>query len=555
MADFRTQCANLLKARFPLLYIPTWEEDRALAAIRGIAQDPALIKTTRTVYTWKQTTGISAEGKPARPETQQPLQALEFVERCSEPAIFVFQDFHTYFGSNNRPPDAQLVRKLRDVVPALKGSPAPKSIIFLSPSLVLPTDLQKDVTILDFDLPNFAEIKHTLEGMIEANRQGGRITIELEPEDTERLAKAALGLTLQEAENAFARAMVENGRLDAGDLEVILEEKRQTIKKSGILEFVKSDLVMEDVGGLENLKRWLHRRNNSWLDAARRYSLPAPKGVLITGVPGCGKSLVAKAIASSWHLPLLRLDMGKIFSGLVGSSEENMRNAIATAEALAPSILWIDEVEKGFSGTGSSGDGGTSTRIFGTFLTWMQEKTSAVFVVATANNIDALPPEFLRKGRFDEIFFVDLPTREERLQIFRLHATRRFKDPALIDGWKLDDETFGRLAELTEGFIGAELEQVVISALFEGFFEDRAVRWDDLERAVRNTVPLSVTQAEEIHALRDWANVRAVAATPREHRAEYAEAAAPRVEPRAAPSPAPAVEDVAGARGGRTVDF
>ncbi|MCS4527072.1 AAA family ATPase [Clostridium botulinum] len=218
--------------------------------------------------------------------------------------------------------------------------------------------------------------------------------------------------------------MVEDGKLNIDDIEVVLEEKCQVIKKTGILEFMKSDLKMEDVGGLENLKRWISKRNKSWLDSAQKYNLPAPKGVLITGVPGCGKSLTAKAISAMWQLPLLRLDMGKIFSGVVGSSEENMRKAIKTAEAVSPSILWIDEIEKGFGGASSSGDSGTSMRIFGTFLTWMQEKIKPVFVVATANNISNLPSELLRKGRFDEIFFVDLPTKNERKDIFRLHLKK-----------------------------------------------------------------------------------------------------------------------------------
>ncbi|HET7231088.1 MAG TPA: AAA family ATPase [Longimicrobium sp.] len=564
MPEFQTQCANLLKARFPLLYLPTWEEERALASIRAIAQDPALIKTPRTVYVWKQTTGLSADGRPGREETRAPVKALEVVETLDEAALFVFLDFHAFFGGpGGRAADPAVIRKVRDVVPALKNARHPKNVIFVSPTLQIPTELQKDVTILDFDLPTFADIKQVLDAMISANRQSGRIAIELADEDAERLAKAATGLTLQEAENAFARAMVQDGKLDASDLEVVLEEKRQTIKKSGILEFVSADVSMDSVGGLENLKRWLKRRDKSWLDAARRYSLPSPKGVLITGVPGCGKSLLAKAVSASWQLPLLRLDIGKIFHGLIGSSEENMRTAIRTAEAIAPCILWIDEIEKGFSAVGGGNDGGTSTRIFGTFLTWMQEKQAPVFVVATANNIDGLPPELLRKGRFDEIFFVDLPTRAERVQIFKLHMNKRLTDPTLIDGFSLDEATFGQLADATEGYIGAEIEQIVISALFEAYFEDRAVKLDDLLRAARNTVPLSVTQAEEIRAIRDWANVRAVAATPREQREGYAEAPAAAPSIAAPPStdavPAGAAagagEDVASARGGRTVDF
>jgi SpoVK/Ycf46/Vps4 family AAA+-type ATPase len=390
--------------------------------------------------------------------------------------------------------------------------------------------------------------------MIESNRHTGRIKIELNEEEEKRLAKAALGLTLHEAENAFARAMVEDGRLDISDVDVILEEKRQTIRKSGILEFINSDLKIDDVGGLQNLKRWLIKRNKSWLDSAARYNLPAPKGVLITGVPGCGKSLVAKAISAMWQVPLLRLDVGKIFSGIVGSSEENMRRAIQTAEAIAPCVLWIDEVEKGFGGiSGSSGDSGTTTRVFGTFLTWLQEKTKAVFVVATANNISALPPELMRKGRFDEIFFVDLPTHNERSEILKLHLARRLLHPKVTGDFIVDDATLKQMAHSTEGFVGAELEQVVISGLFEAFYEDRSIQMKDFERAISLTVPLSVTQSEEIQRLREWANVRAVAATQNEDRTMYA------VPGQSAKSSDPtaqaATDHFLGSRGGRPIDF
>jgi len=314
--------------------------------------------------------------------------------------------------------------------------------------------------------------------------------------------------------------MVSDGKLDIRDLAVILDEKNQVVKKTGILEFIKSDLSIEDIGGLENLKRWLQKRNNSWLDSARRYNIPSPKGVLITGIPGCGKSLTAKAMSAIWQLPLLKLDMGKIFSGIVGSSEENMRRAIETAEAVAPSILWVDEIEKGLGGvnSGGNGDSGTSTRVFGTFLTWMQEKTAPVFVIATANNISSLPPELLRKGRFDEIFFVDIPTHSERKDIFRLHLAKRLSNPEVAASITVDGALLNRLADRTEGFVGAEIEQAVIAALYEAFFAERALLEQDLLHVIANTVPLSVTQKEQIMALREWANVRAVAATAREDR-------------------------------------
>ena len=539
-ANFQKRLSNLLRARFPYLYLSTWEEDRALSIIHSVAKDQSLIKTPRKVFTWSLTTGMIGDGA-GKDDTKSPLKALERIELYGEPALFVLKDFHIFFGGQGRAPDFQVVRKVRDVGTILKQSDKPKNVIFISPSLVLPNDIQKDITIVDFDLPTSPEIKDLLGEMIASNKKRAKITIELKPDEQERLAKAALGLTLHEAENAFALAMVEDGRLDISDVEVVLEEKRQIIKKSEILEFIKTDLNMDDVGGLENLKRWLKKRNNTWLDSAQRYCLPAPKGVLITGVPGCGKSLVAKAISAMWQLPLLRLDIGRIFSGILGSSEENMRKAIKTAEAIAPSILWIDEIEKGFST--SNGDGGTSCRIFGSFLTWMQEKAKPVFVIATANNIYSLPPELLRKGRFDEIFFVDLPTKKERLAIFRVHINKRLKDPAVIGNLKLTDEVITCLADLTEGFVGAEIEQVVISALFEAYSESRPIQLADFQKSIRNTVPLSVTQAEQIHGIREWANVRAVAATPKAHRSEYIQGAKS------------SEGDISSSRAGRTVDF
>ncbi|MGL5870220.1 AAA family ATPase, partial [Clostridium chrysemydis] len=418
--------------------------------------------------------------------------------------------------------------------------------------LVLPTELQKDITIVDFELPTVEDITEILDGMIEANKDSGRININLDEKEKSILAKAALGLTVQEAENAFARAMVEDGRLDIDDLELIIDEKCQVIKKTGILEFIKADLNINDVGGLENLKRWIIKRNRSWMPEAKKYNLPAPKGVLITGVPGCGKSLTAKAISAMWKLPLLRLDMGKIFSGIVGSSEENMRKAIKTAEAVSPSILWIDEIEKGFSGLNGGGDSGVSSRLLGTFLTWMQEKEKPVFVVATANNINSLPSEMLRKGRFDEIFFVDLPTKKERKEIFKLHLNKKLKNTEVSGGIEVSEDLLDRLSDLTEGFVGAEIEQAVIGALFEAFAEDRNLEIKDLERVIKNTVPLSVTQREQILAIRKWANVRAVAATALEDRNEYKNQDE---DEKINVKDEDNSDEIKKSRGGRTIDF
>jgi SpoVK/Ycf46/Vps4 family AAA+-type ATPase len=342
--------------------------------------------------------------------------------------------------------------------------------------------------------------------------------------------------------------MVDDGHLSAKDVAVVQQEKGQIVRKSGVLEMVTSTVKLDDVGGLGSLKNWLTKRSGSWLDEAALYGLPAPKGVLVTGVPGCGKSLTAKAMASAWSLPLIRMDVGRIFGGLVGESEQNMRNALRTAEAVAPCVLWIDEIEKGFAaGASGTGDSGTSARVFGTFLTWMQEKTSAVFVMATANNISLLPPEFLRKGRFDEIFFIDLPTSTERTAIFRLHIGARLKAGPALGDLPVDDALLDPLTGLTEGFSGAEIEQAVIAACFDAFDGRRALTADDLKRAITHTVPLSVTSAEQIAALRAWADIRAVAASAPEDRAGYdtptSDSAMPSVDPEAVKS-----------RGGRPAD-
>jgi len=541
MADNKivAQLSRLFRARFPYIYITTFEEDRAISLIKRIAASEKIIKVTRDVYVWTQTNGFVFNGQKID-DTKSPDKAIDFIKECNKNAIFIMCDFHVYFGVKGRQVDYNTVRHLRDIIPELKTSKFRKNVIFLASELIIPETMQKEVTILDMPLPTLDEIKAKFDRMVSQNKQ---IDISaLDAEGKEKLCKAALGLTLQEAENAFALAMVNDGKIDGKDLSIILSEKMQVIKKTGILEFINTDIKISDVGGLENLKNWLNKRNNSWSEAAKKYCLPAPKGVLITGVPGCGKSLTAKAMSAVWQLPLLKLDFGRIFSGIVGSSEENMRKAIKTAEAVSPSILWVDEIEKSLSGMNSNGDSGTSSRIFGTFLTWMQEKTAPVFVIATANNISGLPAELLRKGRFDEIFFVDLPTLRERKEIFKLHINKRLKDKDVSSKIEVNDELFEKLASMTEGFVGAEIEQVVISALYEAFFNNRPLEFSDLENTIKNVVPLSVTQKEQILSLRQWANIRAVAATKKDDMAQYST------------STGEEDLDVSSSRGGRALD-
>lgn len=535
---FRETLVELIRARHPVLLVETHEGDRVIAAVEAVASSPEL-RRPRRVVAYTVSKGLHAPGQQGKPTA--PDAALAEATKAQEPTIFVFFDLHHFLGAQGRPAEAMMVRAVQDAATAFRTGEVPHTLVIVSPGLTLPADLEKEVTVLDLPLPTAGEIEGVLDEIIGAN--AASIVVDLSPDDRQRLIQAAQGLTLGEAENAFARAIASDRRLDASDIALVLDEKRQTIRKSGLLEFISSEGSMNDVGGLENLKKWLDKRNGSWLPEAQRWSIPAPKGVLITGIPGCGKSLTATCMATLWGLPLLRLDVGRVFSGLVGSSEQNMRGALRLAEAVSPSILWIDEIEKGFGSSGS-GDSGTSQRVFGTFLTWMQEKKNPVFVIATANKIDALPPEFLRKGRFDEIFFVDLPTKEERVHIWRIQLEKRLTDSSEASGdFAITEDSLGYLAQQTEGFSGAEIAEAVVSACFEAFSERRRLNEKDLSRAITNTVPLSVTQAEQINGIREWASKRAVAATSISAREDYS-------------SSGTAVDtDVNSWRGGRQIDF
>jgi SpoVK/Ycf46/Vps4 family AAA+-type ATPase len=523
------------------LYVQTWEEDRLLQEVLAVAQDERLMRRRRAVFIWNMTAGLRQVHQSPEPDSTDPMRLLAFVESYDEPALFLLCDFHWYFRPGRTQTDQRVIRRIKELGPSLNRGNQPKTVVFVAPTLILPDDLQKDINVIDFGLPNEEAIRRVLRRIIDEN-QGGKVLIDLTVDDEERLVKAALGLTLQEADNAFARAMAEDNRLDRSDIAVVMDEKRQAIKKTEVLEYIDHDQTFEEIGGLEYLKQWLAKRRRAWLDAAQVYGLPFPKGVLITGVPGCGKSLTAKCTSALWELPLLRLDVGRIFAGIVGSSEHNMRTAIKTAEAIAPCILWIDEIEKGFShSAGGNLDSGVSSRVFGTFLTWLQEKRKPVFVIATANNISVLPPEFLRKGRFDEIFFIDLPTRTERVGIFRIHLESRLRDPRVCGDFPLASAAYQHFADLSEGFSGAEIEQAVISALFEAYANDRSVEMLDLQHALAATVPLSKTQAEQVRAIRDWANLRAVAATAHDDPTRWAED--------------DASHQVVPIRGGRTIEF
>ena len=492
----------LIQAQYPLIYLVTSEEERCEQAISAIAK----AKPQGRLFVWTVTQGMVEYGQTranSQQSTLSPQAAIEWAIRQGEPkdrqresndnvSIYIFKDLHPFKD------DATVTRLLRDAIASFKGTQ--KTIILMSPLQQIPIELEKEVVVLDFALPDMAELGQVLKAQLDKAKPQRSITTE----GREKLLKAALGLTKDEAEKVYRKAQVCKGRLTEDEVDIVLSEKKQLIRRNGILEFIEEDETLDAVGGLEELKRWLRQRSNAFTERARQYGLPQPKGMLILGVPGCGKSLIAKTTSRLWGLPLLRLDMGRVYDGsMVGRSEANLRNALKTAESISPAILFIDELDKAFAGGSGSADsdGGTSSRIFGSFLTWMQEKTSPVFVMATANRIERLPGEFLRKGRFDEIFFVDLPTKEERQDIFKIHLSKRRMDISRFD--------LEQLSKVSDGFSGAEIEQGLIAAMYEAFAQDREFTQLDIIAAIKSTLPLSKTMTEQVSALRDWARQRA----------------------------------------------
>jgi len=500
-AEFAQELDTLIRARYPLIYVVSPEETRVQHLVSEIAE-----RRQKKVFEWSCTTGLLPRGasiqlqKNRNTPTRDPIAALDEVIEQVEPAIFVFKDLHPFLARTN----PQVIRKLKEIALQLKNSF--KTIILVSPTLEVPIELEKELTVLNLPLPSSADISALLDRITTDVSRFRNIKIDLDGDGRERLLQAARGLTLGEAENVFARILVRHERLTGNDVPEVLEEKRQLVRKNGLLEYYEAEESFRDIGGLAQLKEWLEKRVLAFTDEARDFGLATPKGILLIGVQGCGKSLCAKAISSLWQVPLLRFDIGRMFGSFVGSSEENIRRAIQVAESVAPAILWIDEIDKAFSNaSGASGDSGTSARVFGTFLTWLSEKSAPVFVVATANDISFLPPELLRKGRLDEIFFVDLPRLAEREEIFAIHLGRR--------GRNAEEFPLQELAAASEGFSGAEIEEGINSALYEAFYDKKALGQEHLFRALRQTVPLSRTMLEPITELRQWATGRARSAS------------------------------------------
>jgi len=489
---------DLIRAAYPLIYVISPEEDRVEGTLREISE-----RRSRKFVTWSITEGFEEDGGGLPKDVRDPIRALENIDRYEDNALFVFRDFHPYLN------DPVIVRRLRDLCRSFAiKSRYKKHMVLLSPVFKAPVELEKDMAVVDFDLPYRKEILEIVQITLDSVPMKDRANISLVSDKglKERVVEAALGLTANEIRSVLSKSLV---RTRDFDIETILSEKKHIIRKSGILEFFESRDQWNDVGGLDILKDWLKKRQKAFSQHAREFGLPIPKGILMIGVPGCGKSLTAKAVSSLWQMPLLRLDVGKVFSSLVGSSEENIRRAIGTAEAVAPSILWLDELEKGFSGMKSSGesDAGTTARVFASFITWLQEKQSQVFVIATANDVTMLPPELLRKGRFDEIFFVDLPEPGERSDIVRIqieklnrHSTVE-RDPGSFD--------IEHISSTMQGFSGSEIEQSIISALYDAFDVDGELTNDGIMKSASEIIPLSYTMKEKIDDMREWAASRA----------------------------------------------
>ncbi|MSP54368.1 MAG: AAA family ATPase [Myxococcales bacterium] len=477
MEELLARIPQLVAARYPLIWVQSAEEDRVERGLAKIAAAQGI-----QLFRWRSSTGLQrglAADSVALPDTLTMAGGVAYIATVTGPAFFLFEDASVWMD------DPTMVRRLRDLEPELEQRK--QAVVFLSHTANVPRELEKDIAILDAPLPDRREIAKLLAVLLD------RQAIAVPPERFDQFITASLGLTEKEIKRAYARMLLEGRRFEEKDVAALLDEKARMLRRSRFLEFIKPDMSMAQVGGLENLKLWLNERTPSFSDRARQYGLPEPKGLFLLGVQGCGKSLSAKAVADLWHLPLLRLDVATLFAG---RAEEGLRDTIAIAESLAPVVLWIDEIEKGFLSEGGGGG-----RVFGSFLTWMQDKQKPVFVVATANDVRALPPELLRKGRFDEIFFVDLPNVHERLQILDIHLRRKNRNP--------DEYDLLAIAEDTERYSGAELEQLVVAALFRGFSAGREMSQGDLVRVARDTIPLAVTMDDRLKELREWARPRA----------------------------------------------
>jgi len=479
---FTDELTLLLKARYPIIYINTIEEDRVEYIIRKY------IKTSlnRSIYSWDFIDGYTNNPNNEGFAKRNPVQALELVERLTAqtPALFLLKDFNRFLT------DISISRKLKNISRILKLQP--KTIIIIGSELNIPKELSDLITILQFQLPVESEINYELKRLIES------LNIQIDPQILESLTRACQGLSLERIRRVLSKIIATYKTIDENSIKLLLNEKKQIISQTEILEYWSVDETISKIGGVDNLKNWLKKRQTSFGIQASNYGLPTPRGLLLVGIQGTGKSLTAKAIANEWQLPLLKLDVGKLFGGIVGESESRLRQMIQVAETISPCILWIDEIDKAFSHNTTTGDSGTSNRVLATFISWLSEKTKPVFVVATANNVDLLPLEIIRKGRFDEIFFLDLPQKQEREQIFKIHI-QEFRP----NRWELFD--YSKLAQLSEAFSGAEIRQSIIEAMYHAFYEKREFTTEDICLSLTQLIPLSQLENTQTLKLKNWA--------------------------------------------------
>jgi SpoVK/Ycf46/Vps4 family AAA+-type ATPase len=497
-------------AGYPLLWVSTYEEYRAMTTF---ARELGASKKQYSYYSWDRAAGLQSyelvkgilkattfkvEDSIVFKEIDDPLSVLRWAEKdLPEDSILFLKDYHHYAKKDI------ISRTIRNLIPSFKAQS--KVLTILSHTVDIPIEIEKEITVVNFKLPDMDQLRITLKKICEDCSSPGRV-VEY-PKDDEEILKASLGMTSAEAENAFALSMIEKKKFDPA---IICREKAAIVKKTGLLEVIESNLTLEDVGGLETLKGWLEARKDCFSEKAKAFRIDPPKGILLIGVPGTGKSLVAKAIASAWKRPLLRLEMGKVYGSLVGESEGNLRKCLHIAEAVSPCVLFIDELEKAFAGAKTgAGDSGVSRRLFGSFLTWLQEKTADVFLVATANDVQDLPPELLRGGRFDSIFWVDLPEEEQRKEIISIHLSKVGRSAN-----KYNREI---LVKASQGFSGAEIEVWVKEALVYAFHKGHELQDQDLLDTVTSITPISKLMEQNIKAAKEWADTHGVKYASQKH--------------------------------------
>jgi len=491
-SSFITQVDLMMRSRYPILYIVAIEEEPVEQALSLIA---AQSQPHRAIFFWDIVRGWNDNNADKGSVMPALLRVTNAIEK--DGTIFVLRGLHPFLINPHNPSNIPIIRELKNL--AVELSRTRKILIIITHTIDLPPELTEEMTVIEFPLPNMLEIADLIRTAIAPE------ALKLAGLGWEHLIKACQGLSRRRIQRVLAKSLAAKQQIDDTDIEAVLLEKQRAIRQTGILEFFTTKDSLKSVGGLENLKAWVKVRQNAFTEEARRYGIPNPKGVLLVGIQGTGKSLSAKTIAHEWRLPLLRLDSGRLFGGIVGESESRVRQMIQLVEAIAPCVLWIDEIDKAFGNldAGSDGDSGTSRRVFGSLITWMQEKTTPVFIVATANNVQILPAELLRKGRFDEIFFLNLPTVSERMEIFKVHLQR-------LRPQRLREFDLADLAEQSREFSGAEIEQVIIDAMHTAFSQNtngsrRDFTTSDIRTAIAETVPLAAIARDQINNLKRWA--------------------------------------------------